>query len=132
MKTLITSALFIAQFMINGSFAQEMASATNEALAQRIAEDVREEIGLADSSAFQLVCRLTERNQGMAGTGAALVMYAPARLARNTATPAISSGSPGRPNGMRAIMPSSRPGAATMGAFIGVGKYRGANARTRM
>ena len=80
MKTLITSALFIAQFMINGSFAQEMASATNEALAQRIAEDVCEEIGLADSSAFQLVCRLTERNQGMAGTGAALVMYAPARV----------------------------------------------------
>lgn len=80
MKTLITTALFIAQLMTNGAFAQETGNTTDEALAERIANEVREEIGLTDSSRFQLTCRITERNEGMAGTGAALVMYSPARV----------------------------------------------------
>ena len=83
MRTIITSALFIAQLMSHTVQAQDFgssATASNPVLADRISTGIREELGLAGDSSIRVSCSITARHESGSGTGAALVMYGPARI----------------------------------------------------
>lgn len=78
MKTL-TISCFFALVLSNTMNAQDSRPLSDEAIAARIAAEASTELGLPNENQYRLECRIASRNKGMAGTGAALVMYAPAR-----------------------------------------------------
>lgn len=80
MKALITSALFIAGSILNTGLAQAQRALADDALAQRINREISTELGLEAGGTLRLTGRILERNEAVAGTGAALVMYTPARV----------------------------------------------------
>ena len=78
MKTLIIPILF-AQVLTTTVNAQDTRPMADGTIAARIVAEASAELGISDETAYRLECRIASRNEGMAGTGAALVMYAPAR-----------------------------------------------------